>query len=168
MFWLNFELLQRPDDQRYAYEEIAASHSSCSSPGNPSTNIDSLCSKPLLQSAYAETLRLYTSLFALRSPAHGDFHLGDWRIPEGKIIAVDSRVSHMDKHVWNTGRMATDGKETHPLSQFWAARFLEYDNDTTSGPLKSRKSKPKAVGVNPPLDRKSDGPRFTMEGLSGA
>ncbi len=131
-------------------------------------DIDSICTKPLLQSAYAETLRLYTSLFTLRSPTHEDFHLGVWKISQDKLIAVDCRVAHMDSRFWNTrscsSSLAEDSEGSHPLKNFWTARFLEYDDDPSSGPLRLQPAKSKKLR----LTGSSNGPRFTMEGLTGA
>ncbi len=91
-------------------------------------DIDSICTKPLLQSAYAETLRLYTSLFTLRSPTHEDFHLGVWKISQDKLIAVDCRVAHMDSRFWNTrscsSSLAEDSEGSHPLKNFWTTTMI--------------------------------------------
>ncbi|MCJ1394726.1 hypothetical protein MMC18_007606, partial [Xylographa bjoerkii] len=168
VFWCIFQLLQRPIAFQTAREEIAASQSDSCVPGIPAMDIDSLCSKPLLQSAYAETLRLYTSLFALRSAAHEDFKLGDWLIPEGKLMAVDSRVAHMDKTIWNTGGATADDEGPYPLDHFWPERFLEFADDPTSGPLRCRTQKPKAATRDSPPVPNGNGPQFTMEGLAGA
>ena len=129
-------------------------------------DIDSLCSKPLLQSIYAETLRLYTSLFTLRSSVHEDFRLGDWKIPVDSMVAVDSRVAHMDETLWNTGPTERD-RESHPLTKFWAARFVQFGDDPMSGPLRpgARHEKHRPVASDPE-SRIAEG-HFTMEGMSG-
>ncbi|KAI9879878.1 MAG: hypothetical protein M1830_006730 [Pleopsidium flavum] len=170
VFWFIVELLQQPHLISQAWEEeVAASQSRSCLPDNQSMDIESLCSKPFLQSMYAETLRLHTSLFALRSAAHEDFMLGDWRIAKDELIAVDSRVAHMDKNVWNTGKATNENEEHHPLSQFWAARFLEYTDDPMSGPLRfSKKSKSRAAAADFFPDPDGHCRRFTMDGLSGA
>lgn len=135
-------------------------------------DIDALCSQPFLQSVYAETLRLYTSLFSLRSTTHEAFKLGEWRIPKDKLIAVDSRVAHMDKSFWNTGNSNScdEDEGPHPLSQFWAERFLEYADDPTSGPLRCKKFRQRDLSAASFPDSSGDRPsrRFTMDGLSGA
>jgi hypothetical protein len=33
------------------------------------------------------------------------------------MIAVDSRVAHMDKHIWNTGSGTEGGEEPYPLQK---------------------------------------------------
>ena len=128
-------------------------------------DIESLCGMPILQSMYAETLRLYISLFALRSAAHGDFNLGNFTIPRDELLAVDSRVAAMDKNVWKEG--------AHPVGQFWAERFLVYPDDPQSGPLRFNPSKPT---TGPPTATEAasshsvdkQGRHFTLDGLASA
>ena len=190
VFWAIVEVLRQPHLLSGTLSEISCMDpSSISTPltASPSA-IESLCSKPYLQSIYAETLRLYTSLFALRSVSHEDMLIGKWRIPKGKLIAVDSRVAHMNRGVWNTGSgtsIATNEHDTDegscPLSKFWAERFLEFPNDPSSGPLSPRFRGSKARStfsppsqsssaspVHPSSAKTSNDPHFTMEGLSGA
>lgn len=111
------ELQHRPTALSQARNEVLATLDASSTPSEAKFDIDRLCKKPLLQSIYAETLRLYTSLFALRSAVHGDFWLKNWRIPEDDLIAVDSRVAHMDQAIWNTAA-ASQGRQEFPLDQF--------------------------------------------------
>ena len=139
--------------------------------GNPKLDIEALCSMPRLQSIYAETLRLYTSLFALRSNPHGTLELGDFKIPRDELVAVDSRCSAMDSNVWNTGSNTKFGnrEELHPVNHFWAERFLVYAEDPNSGPLRFNQ-----LGQNKAFDSASsshigtEGPQFTTDGLAGA
>ena len=97
------EALQRPDLLSQALDEVVASQSWSSLSSDSSINIDSLCGMPILQSMYAETLRLYTSLFALRTAAHNDFNLGDFTIPKDEMLGIDTRVAAMDRSIWNVG-----------------------------------------------------------------
>ena len=163
------EALRRPHLLSQTHEEVFTSQSSSCLPSSPSLDIDSLCSMPLLQSMYAETLRVYTSLFALRSAAHEDFKIGNFSIPKDELIAVDSRVAAMNKAIWNTGPTTTAPEGVHPLDVFWAERFLVYPNDPTSGPFRFDPSTLKG----PPSPDASYRPtgnrlRFTMDGLAGA
>ncbi|KAI9724629.1 MAG: hypothetical protein M1828_003653 [Chrysothrix sp. TS-e1954] len=170
VFWLMLELLQRPEVFRETRTEIKAAQVPFDS-GNGGMDIDTLCSKPFLQSSFAETLRLYTSLFALRNVGREPFKIGKWCIGSNKLIAVDSRVAHMDQNTWNTeGTSVEDSRYApRPLDGFWPERFLEYPGDPSSGPLKFNPNKPKATGASV-LDQhgSSANPKFTMEGLNGA
>ena len=131
-------------------------------------NVDSLCSMPILQSMYAETLRVYTSLFALRSAVREDFRIGGFAIPKDELIAVDSRVAAMNKQFWNTGATTKHPEGAHPVDQFWAERFLVYPKDPTSGPLRFNPSTPKAPSAETSFHSNGNCPHFTMDGLAGA
>jgi len=119
-----YEALKQPSLLSEALDKIIASQAWSSIPTNPCVDIETLCGVPMLQSMYAETLRMYTSLFSPRSAIHGDFKLGGFTIPKGERIAVDSRVSAMDKSIWNTGATATTEQGPRSLHRFWAERFL--------------------------------------------
>ncbi len=138
VFWMIVEALQRPNLLSRGLDEIVTSQSWDKLSSNPLTYIETLSSMPILQSMYAETLRLYTSLLSLRSISHGDFNLADFTIPNDELLAVDSLVAATDKSIWND--------EKYPLNEFWAERFLAYPNDYKSGPLPfNRSSKPTAL-----------------------
>lgn len=131
-----------------------------------------LCKLPLLQSIYAETLRLRVVIFHMRSAQNGDFQLGEWVLRQHTPILISSRKAHMDSEVWNTG----NNSDPHPLDEFWAERFLVYLNDSNSGPLK-KNTVPSGKGKPPPTsDSRTEGtdsdqsssPRFTLDGLAGS
>jgi cytochrome P450 len=69
---------------------------------------------------YAETLRLYVANIVLRTPAHHAIKVRDWVVRPGDIMAMMSYPMHHDATKYNTG----DAQEPHPLSEFWADRFL--------------------------------------------
>lgn len=119
---------------------------------------------PLLQSIYAETLRLRTSILVTRMPEHDDFQLGDWIFPKHDIVAVSSQVAHRDKEVWSSGS-ATD---THPLEEFWPERFLIYPNIPGSGPLRNAKAQRVAVSKPGLQGSTEEKPKFSVDGLAGA
>lgn len=169
IFWMVYETLRRPRLFSRALNEIMSSQSWEVLESDPKLNIESLCTMPTFQSMYAETLRLYTSLFALRSAAHGDLDIVNFTIPQDELIAVDSRVCAMDSATWNAGRTEKDMGAQHPLEEFWADRFLVYDDNPNSGPLRNRISNGKAPSANfPPTPDGDTGPRFSMDGLAGA
>lgn len=166
-----YQALQQPDVLSQALTEVAESQSRSTLDINATMQIDSLCRMPLLQSMYAETLRLYTSLFSLRSASHTSFAFGDFIIPKDELVAVDSRVAAMDSNVWNTGTLTADADAPHPLDRFWADRFLVVPDDRTSGPLRVHPAGPKTSvpGSSAPLHGNGrDTPRFSTDGLTGA
>ena len=130
-----------------------------------SLDIDKLCSQPLLQSIYAETLRLRVALFVTRTPENESFSLGDWKLPPNETIVLSSRTGAMNPDVWNAGTPINP----HPLDAFWADRFLIYPNDPLSGP--SRKdlisfdeNHGGSTTEERPLETE---PRFSLEGVAG-
>lgn len=161
------EALQRPDLLSQALEEVITSQSWLGLSSNPSMNIEPLCNMPILQSMYAETLRVYTSLFALRSAAHGGFNLGNLTFPKDELLALDTRVAAMDRSIWNVGPTTYAHEGTHPVNQFWAERFLVYPDDPTSGPVRFNPSKARLPPPDSPYAAEK-GPKFTMDGLTGA
>jgi len=148
--------LDRPDGQR------------------PGFNISKLCEGPLLQSVYAETLRLRIAIILMRSPEKHDFKLGKWLFKTGDLIFLCSQTAARNRDLWNDG---TD-KDPHPLDEFWAERFLVYPNDPASGPVKKNSADGRAISSpdnnileneKPPETaavEKRD-PKFSMEGLAG-
>ena len=117
-------------------------------------DIDKLCSKPLLQSMYAECLRRNSGMLIGRTPRNGPFNLGKWLYPEGNLIMLSARAAAMNADIWNTG----SPKDPRPLNEFWADRFVVYPDDPSSGPLKNPE----------PRTEKLERPEFSLRGLSGA
>ena len=91
-----------------------------------------LCNQPLLQSTFAETLRIYVAVYIIRKPEYEDARVLDYVIPKDKMIVVSSAMAHMDKRNWNLGTM-----EDHPVERFWADRFLTYNSSISQSPLRS-------------------------------
>lgn len=93
-----------------------------------------LSSDPLIQSLYAETLRLRAATLVLRSTKDDGVTLGNWVMPQGNIMVMSTYHAHRDQDTWNIGT----AEEPHPLDEFWAERFLVHSSKTSSGPLKPR------------------------------
>lgn len=89
---------------------------------NPETgqrilDIPKLLALPLLQSVYAESLRLHVSINVTReiiTPVTLNGH----QLQKGALIQAPTELAHYDESVWST-----DG---HPASEFWGARFVTY------------------------------------------
>lgn len=75
-------------------------------------------SSPLLQSIYAEALRMHASLMLTRSPTSGDHRIGDFVLPKGGLICIPADLAASDEALWGRERTA------RPLAHFWAERFL--------------------------------------------
>ena len=109
-------------------------------------DIAQLSANPLLQSVYAETLRLYVSTSIIRSPEDGDLHIKGWVVPKRALVMIPSYVVHRDRRSW-------DCSASPPLETFFADRFLTYPrrlatHNKSGDKLESEKqSYPKGSGV---------------------
>lgn len=152
----NTDLLRRVRDEAKA--------SFCALPSKETDfDADKLGGNALLQFMFAETLRLRTGQFIVRSSDHEDFDCIGWKIPKGKILAVDTHVAHTNKEIWSIGGMG----HPHPVDEFWAERFLIYPSDPNSGPLKHKDQYDSSEKDQEP-NGKGKGPKFSLGGLSGA
>lgn len=155
-FWYLVEVFRSPSLLLRVRSEVE----NCliqSSTAEMAFDIPKLCNNPLLQSIYAETLRLRVWHFAIRSPDRADLNVGDWLFPKNKLIAISSYTAHMDEAAWNTG----SDEDPHRIEDFWADRFLIYPGDGASGPLK------KSPAPQYEKNESQHGPRFSTEGLAG-
>ncbi|KAI9155716.1 Cytochrome P466 monooxygenase [Paramyrothecium foliicola] len=124
-----------------------------------STDPATLLADPLLQSVYAEVLRLRVAVLVVREAARDDFSFCGWQIQKNEVLTVSSRTEAFDHNIWGTG----GPDEPHPLHEFWARRFVVDPGDNESGPLKTQKRLKKISGAE-----KSSAPYFSMDGLAGS
>lgn len=126
-----------------------------------------LCSDPLLQSLYAETLRLRVAVLVVREPARDNFSFRGWHIKKNEVLSLSTRTEAMNKEIWNTGG---DG-DPHPLHTLWADRFIVDPQDPCSGPLRAPKDKRKKPIVATTAGNGTfvaGKPYFSMDGLSAS
>lgn len=118
----------------------------------------SLLHQPLLQSIYAEVLRLRIIIYIFRCKAEEDTKIGPWTIPPRTPMLASSSALHYDRNAWNEGH---NGE--HPVTDFWADRFLSYPDDPTSGPQRKDPS-----SVKTPSKKAASGsqPKFDMQGMA--
>ena len=118
--WLCLHIFRNADLLSRVRQEVAAAM-------NPRSIIDviRLCSSSLLQSLFAETLRLYSGIALMRS-SDQDFVLDRWRMKKNRIVFIPSRVLHHNPNLWNTGTI----QDPHPVEDFWEDRFLEFPKDS--------------------------------------
>ncbi|KAF7935863.1 uncharacterized protein EAE98_002083 [Botrytis deweyae] len=84
---------------------------------------------PLLQSIYAEVIRLHVEVQHVLYSHHSPVHINQWIFPKKTPILVPCGPAHHDAKVWNT----RNGE--FPLNTFWADRFLLYPEEAMSGPM---------------------------------
>jgi cytochrome P450 len=152
------EILQRPDLLQRVREEIAPYVSR--DPSNPSQmaiDIPNLCSQPLVQSIYAEVLRLRSGTVINRVPTSPDLHIGGWHFKQGEPVIASTYNAARDPSVWNQGTF----DEPHPVDEFWPERFIVYPDNPNSGPvLKSSRQQQEDSDGSKPL--------FSMDGTAGS
>ena len=130
-----------------------------------SFNTTELCNQLLLQSSYAETLRMYVAVYIIRKPEYEDSQVLDYIIPKDRMIVVSSAMAHMDKRNWNVAVL-----EEHPVDSFWADRFLTAGDSTprncsTLSATKVLASTPSVPAVADPTPPET---RFSLNNYSGA
>lgn len=155
-FWFFLEILRSPDLARDAAREISSvvvtSKTNASKHISPPRfDMKSLLRLPLLQSLFAETLRMYVSVMIVRTTRQS-CKLRDWTVPKDQKVMVCNYAQHMDENLWNS-----DGSVSHPLDVFWGRRFL---SGTEPG-----KTTPIAQMDLPSGRSTTDPPRFAGEGL---
>lgn len=162
-FWFLFEVIRDPSLLARVRDEVDASLSESATSEDPDFDISRLCNQPLLQSIYAETLRLRVAVLIIRSAEHEDFNFRNWTFSKNKIIAVSSHTAHMDKDIWSSG-----AGNSHPLKEFWSDRFLVYPDRPSSGPSRrrfdSRSEKRRSI---PTMDH-GEAPRFSFDGTASS
>ena len=167
--WFSLEVVRDPALLSRVRNEIENALLPSSNPSDLQFDINKLCSGPLLQSIYAETLRLRVALIVTRTPERSDFKLGDWIFPKNELVVISSRDAGLNEEIWNAGTV----EDPHPLDEFWPDRFLIYPNDPKSGPLKrpiaaqTEKTSGTAT-TSTPGEKSQEAPKFSLEGLSGA
>lgn len=124
-----------------------------------------LIKEPLLSSIYAETLRLYVKTYFMVTSPHLDVHLGKYSLPKGRIGLMNAGLSHLDETFWNS----RDGD--HPVTSFWADRFIIDPSDPKSGPVRPNVRESPDWTTTRRMGRKSGSdntPIFSMDGTEGS
>jgi cytochrome P450 len=146
-FWYTLEALKDANLR----ERLLAEGNECRNPEDGSVDITKLCAQPLLQSGFAETLRLRVSVLSMRMSESEAVSLGkDYTVPKNVPIMMVSSMPAMNKDAWAAVR---PGSVAKPLEEFWAERFLidggDHDSTdrTSDGALKTTGSRFSMDGV---------------------
>ncbi|KAL9130023.1 MAG: hypothetical protein Q9175_007129 [Cornicularia normoerica] len=84
----------------------------------PNFDLTKLCSGQLLQSSYAETLRLYMAVGLMRIPSHKVYILGKWRFPQDHLIVMSNRTAHHnEENAKDTATPYASRNEAHSNQQ---------------------------------------------------
>ncbi|KUJ24523.1 cytochrome P450 [Mollisia scopiformis] len=123
-FWTTLEVFK---DQQLL-DQVRAEVESCKKADSTVDlrfDVSKLLTQPLLQSVYAETLRLRVNGFLLRRSDRTDLDINGWKIPKNRLCVTSSTPGHMDPNIWCTGT-----NMHHPTNEFWAGRFLKENRST--------------------------------------
>ncbi|KAL8692082.1 MAG: hypothetical protein Q9218_002811 [Villophora microphyllina] len=118
-FWLFWHTLRDGSLLAAARDEVIACSTATQSDGKPCLDTSKLMTQSLLQSMYAEILRKYVAVYITRTTEYSDAEVLDYQIPRNRMVIINSAMAHMDERNWNTG-----AKGEHPVTSFWAERFL--------------------------------------------
>ncbi|KAK8178166.1 cytochrome P450, partial [Phyllosticta citrichinensis] len=124
IFWSILEIFRDLDLLQRVRDEVAV----CQNDSASGFDTQKLVRQPLLQSIFAETLRLRVNTYISRSSGGASLTTQDWHVPEGSTIFISSTPAHRDPAVWNEGYL-----KSHPLDTFWA---LVYPGEPFSEPTK--------------------------------
>jgi cytochrome P450 len=117
-FWFLFEILSSEVLVRRVRDDIESSKTL-----TKSIDATKIVNNPLLQSIYAEVLRLHSASLLTRSSKQ-EHKLDDWVIPKDQAVMISTHVEHRSSY-WNAVDPGT-GKY-YPSSSFYAERFLNRD-----------------------------------------
>jgi hypothetical protein len=140
--WVLLNTLLSPNLTQRITAELASSLTPDSS-FPPTFHLPTLFSKPLLTSTYLEALRYCTATTSARNPITSTFTLAGFTFPRNTLLLSIAWFGAHDTSFWNTGRLlpptttnTTTPTPSHPLTTYWAERFLSYPTDPSSGPIR--------------------------------
>ncbi|KAF4890595.1 Cholesterol 7-alpha-monooxygenase [Colletotrichum fructicola] len=127
--WVMMELAKNPSLWRAVKEEVQGAIVPDPVTSKPAIDVTKLLALPLLQSVYAETIRLHVSINVTREvmePLEWDGYV----LPKGSLVQAPTQIGLQDESVW--------GVEGHPASSFWAERHIKYvDKEDELGHIKT-------------------------------
>ncbi|KAI1089123.1 cytochrome P450 [Rostrohypoxylon terebratum] len=161
IFWLIYEALRDQDLQKRMLAEVT----SCT--GSEKLDITKLTSQPLLQSVYAEVLRLRIAIGMTRVSETESFNLDGYQIQEGEPLVIFSRPAAFNQEVW--ARVGRPASEREPLDEFYAERFLVPKGSSTgSGHQQKQEQEHKTNPSTMTAPASSNEYEFSLDGLAGS
>ncbi|CAG8903086.1 unnamed protein product [Penicillium egyptiacum] len=122
VFWYIFESFKDLELQ----ESLKTELQDCLKPETGDLDIPKLSTKPLLQSTYAEVLRLRVTTTTMRTNEDANFKLGpDYAIDKDVTMTIFSSITAYNRLAWEAARPESIAK---PLDEFWSERFLVLRN----------------------------------------
>ncbi|KAI0594165.1 cytochrome P450 [Biscogniauxia sp. FL1348] len=154
VFWLFYEVLRDPDLKAHLVKEVLECRIPNAVDGITTFDIKKLTAQPLLQSTYAEVLRLYVGVAISRTTGYEDIKIDNYTIPQNSLVMTYSRAMALDTDAWiRAGRTLRK-----PLEEFDAERFL-VDTDW---------ARPGVSSMTDTTNTRGNGKRrFSTDGLLG-
>lgn len=124
VFWYVFEALKDPDLKDRLHSELKECRVAGSSDttGSDLFDLSKFSTKPLLQSTYAELLRMLVQTTMTRTNENGNFDLGpDYTVRKNDTMTIFSSITARNSAAWHTARPEALAR---PLDEFWPERFL--------------------------------------------
>ncbi|KAI9154655.1 Cytochrome P462 monooxygenase [Paramyrothecium foliicola] len=156
LFWFVYESLKDPSLLQSLLEETHE----CGSSRVSHADLKKLAAQPLLQSAYAETLRLYVASASTRVAEYHDLNIAGFHIPKDSYLVIYGRTLALDHEAWSRAGRTSD----KPLQEFDPERFL-VDADWVR-PGSATVTQVKTVPA-PSCKDSSGSRRFSLDGLLG-
>ncbi|KAK8859640.1 25-hydroxycholesterol 7-alpha-hydroxylase [Apiospora arundinis] len=113
--WIMIELIKDPKLFSAVRRDITKAALS-NETSSQTFDIHELTSLPLLQSIYAEALRLHVGILITRTSVV-PVTIAGHNFPPGTVFQSPTQLSHLEESVW--------GVPGHPASEFWAHRHLK-------------------------------------------
>ncbi|KAI1205125.1 cytochrome P450 [Annulohypoxylon truncatum] len=155
-FWIILQSLRDPA----LLEQLRTEASECINRDGTKVDMAKLTAQPLLQSMYAELLRLYIARAVSRIAEYEDIKVAGYSIPKDSYLVMFSRSLAFDEQSWvQAGRAIRK-----PLREFDAERFL-VDPDWRRPGFANETNAEKAHGKESTAN--SSERRFSMDGLLG-
>jgi cytochrome P450 len=158
-----FEVVQRPKLLEEVHREIAPYIRATSDAGPLSIDIDNLCQQPLVQSIYAEVLRVRNGTVVARFPETASYSIGGWVFPQNQPIMVSTFNTARSPSIWNQGT----AEDPHSVEDFWPERFLLDPKDPSTGPVLPQVRETRLGNTRDSTDVE-DKPHFSLDGTLGS
>lgn len=123
-------MIKDQDLLRAVREEAETAYTTDTASGKRLLDVHKVVSLPLLQSLYAESLRMHVS-FNISREAARPVEMEGYTLPAKSIIQAPTGISHLSESVW--------GLEGHPASEFWAYRNIKYVDQVDAQTGKTKK-----------------------------
>jgi cytochrome P450 len=111
------EIIKSPSLLAAVRAEVAAAYETSPETGKKTINTRILLTLPLIQSIYAEILRLHVSMLVTRQVVANPIEIGGFTLEKGAMLQATTDIDHYNENVW--------ASEGHPASEFWAERHIK-------------------------------------------